>query len=84
MGLAHWYAVTVLAAFVVAALVLRGRRALPVLLCGAAAALPAVLLVGLNLLNGTGARNAEHLKDTDGRLAGFALEAWSGGRTPLL
>jgi mannosyltransferase len=84
MGLAHWYAVTVLAAFVVAALVLRGRRAVPVLLCGAAAALPAVLLVGLNLLNGTGGRNAEHLKDTDGRLAGFALEAWSGGRTPLL
>ncbi len=84
MGLAHWYAVTVLAAFVVAALVLRGRRALPVLFCGAAAALPAVLLVGLNLLNGTGARNAEHLKDTDGRLAGLAVEAWSGGRTPLL
>jgi len=84
MGLAHWYAVTVLAAFVVAALVLRGRRALPVLLTGAAAALPAVLLVGLNLLNGTGARNAEHLKDTDGRLAGLAVEAWSGGRTPLL
>ena len=42
MGLAHWYAVTVLAAFVVAALVLRGRRALPVLVSGAAAALPAV------------------------------------------
>ncbi len=84
MGLGHWYAVTVLAAFVVAAAALRGRRALPVVLVGAAAALPACLLVGLNLLNGTGARNAEHLRDTDGRMLGYAVEAWAGGRTPLL
>jgi mannosyltransferase len=84
MGLAHWYAVTVLAAFVVAALVLRGRRALPVAVTGSAAALPAVAFVALALLNGTGARNAEHLKDTGGRLAGLAVEAWSAGLTSLL
>jgi mannosyltransferase len=84
MGLAHWYAVTVLAAFVVAAVVLRGRRALPVVLVGGAAALPVVLLIGLNVLNGTGSRNAEHLQDTDGRMLGYAVEAWAGGRTPLL
>lgn len=84
MGLAHWYSVTVLAAFVVVTLVLRGRRALPVVLTGAAAALPTFLLIGLNLLNGTGGRNAEHLRDTDGRLLGYAVEAWAGGRTPLL
>jgi mannosyltransferase len=84
MGLAHWYAVTVLAAFVVAALLLRGRRALPVLLTGAAAALPAVAMVGLNLLNGTGSRNAEHLRDTGGTLADRAVAAWAGGLTPLL
>jgi 4-amino-4-deoxy-L-arabinose transferase-like glycosyltransferase len=84
MGLAHWYAVTVLAAFVVAALLLRGRRAVPVLLVGAAAGVPAVLLVGLNLLNGTGARNAEHLRDTGGTLAEKAVAAWTGGVTPLL
>jgi mannosyltransferase len=84
MGLAHWYGVTVLAGFVVAALLLRGRRALPVLLVGAGAVLPAVALVGVNLTNGTGARNAEHLEDTGGRLAGLAVEAWAGGRTPLL
>jgi mannosyltransferase len=84
MGLAHWYATTVLAAFVVAALLLRGRRALPVLLTGAAAALPAVGLVGVNLLNGTGARNAEHLRDTEGTLADLAVEAWTGGSTSLL
>lgn len=84
MGLAHWYAVTVLAAFVVAALLLRGRRAVPVLLTGAAAALPPVLLVGLNLLNGTGARNAEHLRDTGGTLPDRAVEAWAGGVPALL
>ena len=84
MGLAHWYAVTVLAAFVFAALVLRGRAALPLLLTGAAAALPTVALVALNLLNGTGGRNAEHLKDTGGRFAGLAVHAWAGGLTPLI
>ncbi|MFW3169600.1 hypothetical protein [Geodermatophilus sp. CPCC 206100] len=84
MGLAHWYAVTVLAAFVVAALLLRGRRALPVVLTGAAAVLPPAALIGVNLLNGTGARNAEHLRDTGGTLAELAVEAWAGGRTPLL
>jgi mannosyltransferase len=84
MGLAHWYAVTVLAAFVVAALVLRGRRAFPMLLTGAAAALPTVALVVLNLLNGTGGRNAEHLKDTGGQLPWLAVRAWAGGINPLL
>jgi hypothetical protein len=84
MGLAHWYAVTALAAFVVAGAVLRGRRALPLLLTGTAAALPTVGLVALNLLNGTGGRNAEHLQDTGGQLAGLAVRAWAGGENPLL
>ena len=84
MGLAHWYAVTTLAAFVVAALVLRRRRALPVVAVGTAAALPTALMVGLNLLNGTGGRNAEHLHDTGGRLVGLAVEAWAAASPPLL
>lgn len=84
MGLSHWYAVTVLAAFVTAALLLRGRRALPVALTGVLAALPTVAMVELNVLNGTGGRNAEHLRDTGGALAGLAVEAWTGGRGPLL
>ncbi|MGK5115212.1 hypothetical protein [Geodermatophilus sp. CPCC 205506] len=84
MGLAHWYAVTVLAGFVVAGLLLRGRRALPLVLTGAAAVLPTAGLIAVNLLNGTGARNAEHLRDTEGTLADLAVEAWAGGRTPLL
>ncbi|MGY1776314.1 hypothetical protein ACI8AV_10680 [Geodermatophilus sp. SYSU D00804] len=84
MGLAHWYAVTVLAAFVVAALLLRGRATVRVAVVGTLAALPVAGLVGVNLLNGTGARNAEHLRDTGGTLADLAVEAWAGGRTPLL
>jgi mannosyltransferase len=84
MGLAHWYAVTVLTAFVVAALLLRGRRAVPLVLVGAATALPTVLMVGVNLLNGTGSRNAEHLRDTEGTLAERAVTAWAGGLTPVL
>src|SRR3712207_5820293 len=48
MGLAHWYAVTVLAGFVVAGLLLRRRRALPLLVTGTLAALPVVGLVGVN------------------------------------
>ncbi len=84
MGLMHWYAATVLAAFVVAALLLRGRAAVRVVVTGTLAALPVVALVGVNLLNGTGSRNAEHLRDTGGTLADRAVEAWAGGRTPLL
>ena len=84
MGLAHWYAVTVLAAFVVAALLLRGRAAVRVAVVGVLAVLPVVGLIGVNLRNGTGSRNAEHLRDTAGTLADLAVEAWAGGRTPLL
>ncbi|WP_448614023.1 hypothetical protein [Modestobacter sp. URMC 112] len=84
MGLAHWYAGTVLAAFVVAALLLRGRRALPVAVTGVLAGLPTLALIGVNLANGTGGRNAEHLRDTGGELAELAAEAWAGGRGPAL
>jgi hypothetical protein len=84
MGLMHWYAVTVLAAFVVAAVLLRRRAALPVVLTGALAVLPTAALVAMNLLNGTGARNAEHLLGTGGALPFLALDSWARGSTPLL
>jgi mannosyltransferase len=83
-GLLHWYAVTVPAAFVVAAVLLRGRRALPVLGVGALAALPTAALVGLNLLNGNGASNAAHVLSTRGQLPRLALEVWAGGELPLV
>lgn len=83
-GLAHWYALTAIAAFVVAAVLLRRRAALPVVGVGALAALPAVTFVALAVLNGTGSRNAAHVQDTGGRLSGLALEAWTAGVTSLL
>ena len=84
MGLMHWYAVTALAAFVVAAVVLRRRAALPVVAAGSLAVLPTAGMVLLNLLNGTGGRNAEHLVGTDGALPFLALTAWAGGSVLLL
>jgi mannosyltransferase len=84
MGLAHWYAGTVLAAFAVAAVLLRGRRSVPWVVTAALAGLPALALIAMNLVNGTGGRNAEHLRDTGGELAGLAAEAWAGGRGPAL
>jgi mannosyltransferase len=84
MGLMHWFSVTVLAAFVVAALVLRRRAALPVVAVGALAVLPTLALVVMNLVNGIGGSNVTHLRSTGGRLPLMALDVWTGGRTALL
>ena len=84
MGLAHWYAVLVLAAFAVAGLLLRGRNAVPLLLIAGVAALPTAALVLLNVLNGNGDRNAAHLVDTGGTLPSLAVRAWTGDSGPLL
>jgi mannosyltransferase len=84
MGLAHWYALLVLAAFAVSGLILRGRRAVPLLLVAGAAMLPTAGLVLLNLLNGNGDRNVAHLVDTDGALPRLAALAWAGDRLFLL
>lgn len=84
MGLAHWYAVPVLAGLTLAAVALRPRRALPVVAVSALAVLPVVGLVAVNLASGNGARNAEHLRSTGGRLPFLAVDAWAGGQLPLL
>jgi hypothetical protein len=84
MGLAHWYAVPVLAGLTLAGLVLRPRRALPLLAVSALAVLPVVGLIAVNLASGNGGRNAEHLRSTGGRLPLLAADAWSGGQVPLL
>jgi mannosyltransferase len=84
MGLAHWYAVPVLTGLVVGGVVLRRREWVPLVAVGVAAALPTVALVGMNLANGNGDRNAGHVRDTGGRLPLLAADAWAGGRAPLL
>jgi mannosyltransferase len=84
MGMAHWYAAPVLVGLVVAGLVLGRRRALPVVAVGVLALLPSAGLVLLNVLNGTGDRNAGHVQDTGGRLPVLGAQAWAGSRTLLL
>ena len=84
MGLMHWFSVTVLVAFVVAAVVLRRRAALPLAAVGALAVLPTLALVVMNLVNGIAGSNVTHLRSTGGRLPLMALDVWTGGRMPLL
>lgn len=83
-GLAHWFALLVPAAFALAALVLRGRRALPLVWVTAAAALPALGLVGMVIANGVGASGAEWIRDAGLAVPAKLARSWTGGHLPLL
>jgi mannosyltransferase len=83
-GLAHWFAVPVVAGLVVAALVLRRRRALPLVAVAAVAVLPTLALVALVQVNGTGDSAVGWIRGAGGAVPGLALQAWTGGGTLLL
>ena len=83
-GLAHWFAVPVVAGLVLAALVLRRRRALPLLAVAAAAVLPTLALVALVQLNGTGDSAVGWIRGAGGDVPLLAVQAWTGGGTGLL
>jgi len=83
-GLMHWFTVPVVAAFAVAALVLRRRQALPVVAVGVAAVLPAGCLVGLLALNGTGTSAVGFIPAAERPVPALALQAWTGASTALL
>ena|GEM_PF-5830803 len=83
-GLAHWFALLVPAAFAVAALVLRGRRAVPLVGVTALAALPALGLVGMAVANGVGASGAEWIRDAGLAVPAKLLRSWTGGHLVLL
>ena len=83
-GLAHWFAVPVVAGLVLAALVLRRRRALPLLAVSAVAVLPTLALVALVQLNGTGDSAVGWIRATGAEVPVLALRAWAGGVGPLL
>ncbi len=82
-GLAHWFALLVLGGLALAALVVRGRHAWPVVLATAAAALPAAALVGVAVGNGVGASGVWWLSDVGGEVPRLLLMSWAGGRVPL-
>ena len=83
-SLAHWFAVPVVAALALAALVLRRRHALPLLAVAVAAVLPTLALVALARITGEGNQGFEWIRPTGGELPLFALRAWTGGGGALL
>lgn len=83
-GLAHWFALLVLAAFAVAALVLRRRQAVPLVVTTVSAALPALAVVGIALANGVGGSGAEWIRDVGLGVPRLLLRSWTGGDPTLL
>ena len=83
-GLAHWFTLPVLAGLALAALLLRGRAALPVVGTTAVGALPVVALVGLLYANGTGTSAVGLINPSSQPLPVAALEAWAAGSAALL
>ena len=82
-GLAHWFAVPVVAGLVLAALVLRRRRALPLLAVATAAVLPTLGLAALVRVNGEGS-GFGWIRASGGELPLLAVQAWTGGGGVLL
>jgi mannosyltransferase len=83
-GLAHWFALPVLAGLALAALLLRRRAALPLVGATVLAALPAAGLVVLTQLNGIGSSAVGWIQDTGGAVPSLSLQAWSAGSAVLL
>lgn len=83
-GLAHWFALLVVAAVAVAAVALRGRRAVPLVAVLGAACLPALGLVGLAVANGVGGSGAEWIADVGVAVPRLLLQSWAGGSGWLL
>ncbi len=83
-GLAHWFALLVPAAFAVAALILRRRRAVPLVVVTAVAALPALVIVGIAVANGVGGSGAEWIRDVGSAVPRLLLRSWTGGHVALL
>ena len=82
-GLAHWFALPVVAGLALSGLLLRRRQAVGLLGVTALAAAPTLLLVGLTQVNGIG-DSAIAIRSVGIALPGLALEAWSGRSLPLL
>lgn len=83
-GLFHWFALLVPVAFVVAAVVLRRRRAMPVVVVTAVAALPALAVVATALANGVGGSGAEWIRGVGLAVPRLAVRSWVAGSWLLL
>jgi len=83
-GLAHWFALPVVAGLALAALLLRRAASLPLLGVTAVAALPTLALVGLAQLNGTGDSAVGWIRPAGETVPVLALQAWTAGSGLLL
>jgi mannosyltransferase len=83
-SLAHWFAVPVVAGLTVAALILRRRRALPLVAIAIAGVMPTLGLIALVRVNGEGNQGFAWIRPTGSELPLFALRAWTGGEGVLL
>ena len=83
-GMAHWFALLVAAAFAVAGVAVRGRRAVGLVGVTAAATLPALALVATAVANGVGASGAEWIAGVGLAVPVRVFQSWSGAWTPLL
>ena len=83
-GLAHWFALPVVAGLALAGLLLRRRAALPLLAVSALAALPALALVTLAIAQDDGGVTTGWIGDTGGAVPWLALQAWSRDSVLLL
>ncbi len=83
-GLAHWFALLVVGAVALAAVVLRRRRAFGLVVVLGAACLPALALVGLAVANGVGGSGAEWIADVGVAVPRLLLRSWTGGSAWLL
>ncbi len=83
-GLAHWFAVPVVAGLALAGLALRRRRALPLVAVCAVAVLPTLALVALVQANGTGDSAVGWIRGAGGEVPVLAVQAWTGGGSLLL
>lgn len=83
-GLAHWFALPVVAGLVLAALLLRRRAALPLLGVTVLAALPTLALVGLAFSQDTAGTTTGWIRDTGGAVPWLSLQAWGGGSLLLV
>jgi mannosyltransferase len=83
-GLAHWFALPVVAGLALAALLLRRGKARGLLAVTALAALPALALVALAATADGGGTTTGWIQDTGGAVPWLALRAWTGGSWVLL
>ncbi len=78
LGLAHWFGLLVVAAFAIAAVLLRRSKARAAVAALVAGTLPALALVATAVANGVGGSGAEWIADVGGAVPELLLRSWAG------